>query len=117
MTARKAGGKCGRDVRADVGDDVRDDVRDDVSTDTRGDRRLLRAALVMGALAFVCACGVRGRPQPPLTPAELGRGQPTFKRATEEFRFKDVPSADAGPDASAEPSASPKPTKPSGDSN
>lgn len=37
-------------------------------------------------------CGVRGAPQPPLTPAELGRGQPTFKRATEGFAFPDVPS-------------------------
>jgi hypothetical protein len=42
-------------------------------------------------LTVQLGCGVRGRPQPPLTPPELGRGQPTFKRATEEFAFPAVP--------------------------
>lgn len=50
-------------------------------------------------------CGVRGKPQPPLTPAELGRGQPTFKRATEEFAFPNVPSPDA-----PTPTPTPRPT-------
>lgn len=36
-------------------------------------------------------CGVKGDPIPPGTPAELGRGQPTYKKATEEFAFPDVP--------------------------
>lgn len=53
-------------------------------------------------LAIVCAslsgCGVRGKPQPPLQPAELGRGQPSFKRATEEFAFPEVPSPTPAPD-------------------
>ena len=55
--------------------------------------------LVIASLAFsaLLACGVRGKPQPPQTPAELGRGQPTFKRATEEFAFPEVPSPDATP--------------------
>ena len=55
--------------------------------------------LVIAFVAFsaLLACGVRGKPQPPLTPAELGRGQPTFKRATEEFAFPEVPSPDTTP--------------------
>lgn len=33
------------------------------------------------ALTFiVSACGVKGDPKPPLTPAEIGHGQPSFKR-------------------------------------
>jgi hypothetical protein len=54
----------------------------------------------LALLASLEACGVRGDPQPPLTPTELGRGKPTFKRSTEEFAFPDVPSP--------EPSATPR---------
>lgn len=31
----------------------------------------------------VSACGVKGRPLPPLNPAPLGRGEPTFKDANQ----------------------------------
>ena len=55
----------------------------------------MRALFLLVFVATLSACGVRGRPQPPLTPAELGRGQPTFKRATEEFAFPNVPNPDA----------------------
>jgi hypothetical protein len=60
-------------------------------------------ALVVTAFSAstLVGCGVRGRPQPPLAPPELGRGEPTFKRATEEFAFPEVPSPDATPDPSA----------------
>ena len=54
--------------------------------------------ILLVACCLVAGCGVRGRPQPPLTPPELGRGEPTFKRATEEFAFPDVPSAEPTPD-------------------
>ena len=40
---------------------------------------------------MMVGCGVKGDPVAPGTPAELGRGQPTYKRATEEFAFPDVP--------------------------
>ncbi len=40
---------------------------------------------------LVASCGVRGQPQPPLVPAELGRGEPGFKRASEEFAFPNIP--------------------------
>jgi hypothetical protein len=36
-------------------------------------------------------CGVRGDPVPPKIPAELGRGQPTYKGATEDLAFPNVP--------------------------
>ena len=45
-------------------------------------------------------CGVKGLPRAPATPPELGRGQPTFKRATQQFTFPNVPPAE---DAPAEP--------------
>lgn len=58
------------------------------------------AALISATvvLIFGFGCGVRGRPQAPLQPAELGRGQPNFKRATEEFAFPNVPSPTPAPD-------------------
>jgi hypothetical protein len=49
-------------------------------------------------LAMV-GCGVKGPPRPPNTPPELGRGEPSFKRATHEYAFPDVPSAEPTPDA------------------
>jgi predicted small lipoprotein YifL len=52
--------------------------------------------------ASLTGCGVRGRPQPPLTPPELGRGQPSFKRATEEFAFPEVPSPTPVPDSKSQ---------------
>lgn len=55
-------------------------------------------SLAIAAALSATGCGVRGRPQPPLTPAELGRGQPSFKRATEEFAFPEVPSPTPAPD-------------------
>ncbi len=47
-------------------------------------------AIAVTAL-IACGCGVKGDPVAPGTPAELGRGLPTYKRATEEFAFPDVP--------------------------
>ena len=43
------------------------------------------------SLVLIAGCGVKGDPVPPGTPAELGRGQPTYKRAAEEFAFPDIP--------------------------
>lgn len=34
------------------------------------------------------ACGVKGDPQPPLTPPLLGRGEPSFSKATEALKIK-----------------------------
>ncbi len=38
-------------------------------------------------LGLLNGCGVRGDPMPPATPAELGRGKPNYRRATEELAF------------------------------
>lgn len=51
--------------------------------------KFLLVALI--ACSALSSCGVRGRPQPPTTPPEIGRGQPTFRRATEPFAFSNVP--------------------------
>lgn len=61
----------------------------------------LRLVFVIAIFPMLTACGVRGRPQPPLTPPELGRGEPTFKRATEEFAFPNVPAPESTPDPKA----------------
>lgn len=65
--------------------------------------------LVLVSLFAAAACGVRGRPQPPLTPAELGRGQPTFKRSTEEYAFPNVPAPETEPSPAPAPTPTPKP--------
>ena len=61
------------------------------SFDANARASYLSLSLVVLSVLLATACGVRGRPQPPLTPAELGHGQPTFKRATEQFAFPAVP--------------------------
>ncbi len=38
--------------------------------------------LVLG----ISGCGVKGKPQPPLTPPILGRGEPSFSKATETIK-------------------------------
>jgi hypothetical protein len=69
-----------------------------------------RLSFALLLLSFAQAgCGVRGRPQPPLTPAQIGRGQPTFTRDSEEFAFPNVPSPDASP--------RPRQQRPPGDGN
>lgn len=54
-------------------------------------------ALICGLGWVQAGCGVRGRPQAPLTPAQIGRGSPTFTGGSEEFAFPSVPSPGATP--------------------
>lgn len=42
-------------------------------------------------MTAVCACGVKGDPLPPEQPPELGRGEPSFQRATEGFKLPNLP--------------------------
>ena len=35
-------------------------------------------------------CGVKGDPLPPEKPADIGRGRPTYKRATEDLKLRKV---------------------------
>jgi hypothetical protein len=44
--------------------------------------------LLVSALAALAACGVKGDPLPPEKPVELGRGRPTYKRATEGLKIE-----------------------------
>lgn len=53
-------------------------------------------------LLFAAGCGVKGKPLPPLQPAEIGRGHPTYKGTAEEAKPKQVPAL--------APSPSPTPT-------
>jgi hypothetical protein len=47
--------------------------------------------VIIIALFGNIACGVRGDPVPPKIPVELGRGQPTYRGATEDLAFPTVP--------------------------
>ncbi len=53
--------------------------------------------LSITASLFLLGCGVRGRPQPPIEPPDLGRGKPTFTRANRELAIPEVPSPEASP--------------------
>jgi hypothetical protein len=48
----------------------------------------LRKILIVSACAGVASCGVKGDPLPPEKPPTLGRGRPTYKRATEEIQIQ-----------------------------
>jgi len=61
------------------------------------------AVTVFTALLAV-ACGVKGKPLPPLEPAAIGRGAPTYKRAAEQAKPIVVPGL-------PEPTASPSPRR------
>jgi hypothetical protein len=37
---------------------------------------------------FLCACGVKGDPVAPEKPTQLGRGRPTYRRATEGIKLQ-----------------------------
>lgn len=54
---------------------------------------------------FIASCGVKGKPMPPLEPAEIGRGAPTYKRAAEQAKPSMVP------DAGTKPLPSPTPDR------
>lgn len=56
---------------------------------------MIRTTICVLVLALLLAtqpgCGVKGDPIPPQIPSELGRGQPTYKGATEDLAFPTVP--------------------------
>lgn len=37
---------------------------------------------------YLSGCGVKGDPLPPERPPELGRGRPTYRRATEKIKVQ-----------------------------
>jgi hypothetical protein len=48
---------------------------------------------------FSASCGVKGKPLPPLEPAHIGRGAPTYKRTAEQARPMSVPSPTPSPNS------------------
>lgn len=55
--------------------------------------RLRKKILIVNAVIdifflFVTGCGVKGDPVPPSQPPELGRGQPTYRKATEKIQLQ-----------------------------
>ncbi|MDX9731651.1 MAG: hypothetical protein RBT63_07765 [Bdellovibrionales bacterium] len=57
------------------------------------DSILLLSAVVVLGLVVISGCGVKGKPLPPLSPAEIGRGVPTYKGTAEQAKPKIVPEA------------------------
>lgn len=48
---------------------------------------LLQALICIVSLCFFSGCGVKGDPLPPERPPEIGRGKPTFQRATRNIQL------------------------------
>jgi hypothetical protein len=46
----------------------------------------MKISFLLMAVWVLSSCGVKGDPLPPEKPAELGRGRPTYKRATEKIK-------------------------------
>lgn len=54
---------------------------------------IFSAALIV--LGWVpSGCGVKGDPLPPERPAELGRGRPSYRKATEKIQLERAPVPD-----------------------
>jgi hypothetical protein len=45
---------------------------------------------LMGCFLGLVGCGVKGDPLPPLKPSTLGRGEPTYRKATEKIPLQDI---------------------------
>ena len=45
-------------------------------------------------LFSMLGCGVKGDPLPPEQPAQIGRGQPTYQKATEKIQLQKYSPAD-----------------------
>lgn len=56
--------------------------------------RLLKKILTGSACFYMLGCGVKGDPVPPTKPPELGRGQPTYRKATEKIQLQKISPAD-----------------------
>lgn len=49
----------------------------------------ITALLIFSSLIFFnIACGVKGKPLPPLRPVQLSHGEPNFSDATEKLKIK-----------------------------
>jgi len=48
----------------------------------------VKTRLLIPLLFLLSACGVKGKPQPPLDPPTLGRGEPVFTEGTQDIQLK-----------------------------
>lgn len=64
--------------------------------------RPFKVVLFFSSVIFLASCGVKGKPLPPLEPAAIGRGAPTYKRAAEQAKPSTVPGL---PEATPTPSS------------
>lgn len=44
----------------------------------------IKASLIFLPLLFLGACGVKGFPQPPLQPAPIGHGEPSYSKTSQK---------------------------------
>lgn len=51
-------------------------------------KRIVRFLFLTSAATFFSACGVKGKPSPPLEPPFIGRGEPVFSEATQDIQLK-----------------------------
>lgn len=63
---------------------------------------IFTTVILSATAAVTVGCGVKGKPLPPLEPAEIGRGVPTYKRAAEQAKPAVVPDSNG-----AKPSPTP----------
>ena len=48
----------------------------------------MKKLILMLSYLLILGCGVKGDPLPPEVPAELGRGRPNYRRATEGIKLE-----------------------------
>ncbi len=48
----------------------------------------MKKILMLLMLTVLTSCGVKGNPQPPLEPPTIGRGRPSFQKATKPLTIK-----------------------------
>lgn len=53
--------------------------------------------LLCAVQVLAVGCGVKGKPLPPLEPAQIGRGAPTYKRTAEQAKPSEVNSVTPSP--------------------
>jgi predicted small lipoprotein YifL len=57
----------------------------------------MRIILVLGILIYAAACGVKGRPQPPLYAPPMGRGKPTLNGNSQGLKLNPLLSPSGSP--------------------
>lgn len=61
-------------------------------------KKKLFSLTILAIMFWIAGCGVKGDPLPPEKPTELGRGRPTYKRATEGIPIEKSKEEEEGED-------------------